>query len=129
MRDTGILHQLLGIASQFDLEGHPMLGASWETYVIEQLAALMPDWAELYFYRTHQGTEADIVITKGGTPEILVEVKYSSTPKLTKGFYLAQNDLQTKKHFVVCPIAEGYPISENTRVIGLSELSQIFESS
>ena len=60
--------------------------------------------------------------------KLIFHGKPPSAPKLTKGFYLAQTDLQTKKHFVVCPVAEGYPISENTKVLGLSELSQIFES-
>ncbi len=127
VRDTGILHQLLGISTPYDLEGHPMLGASWETYVIEQIAALLPDWADLYFYRTHQGTEADLVITKGGMPEVLVEIKYSTAPKISKGFHIAQLDLVAKKQFIVCPIAEGYPLSENIRVIGLDELGRLFE--
>lgn len=128
IRDTGILHQLLGIPSHFDLAGHPMLGASWETYVIEQIAAILPDWAEMYFYRTHQGTEADLVITKAGKPEILVEVKYTTTPKLSKGFHIAQNDLQTQKQFVICPVEKGFPLSEEVKVIGFNEFISLFES-
>ncbi len=127
IRDTGILHQILGIASPLDLAGHPILGASWETYVIEQVAALLPDWAGLYFYRTHQGTEADLVITKGGKPEVLVEIKYSTTPKLSKGFHIAQADLGTQKQFIVCPISEGFPLSEIVKVIGVHELSKLFD--
>ncbi len=127
IRDSGILHQLLGINSSFDLAGHPMLGASWETYIIEQIAAILPDWADMYFYRTHQGTEADIVITKGGKPEILIEIKYSTTPKITKGFRIAMEDLKTKKQFIICPIDSGFPISEDIQVIGLNELFSIFK--
>lgn len=126
IRDTGILHQLLGIPSLFELAGHPMLGASWETYVIEQIAAILPDWAELYFYRTHQGTEADLVITKGGEPEILVEIKYSSTPILSRGSHIAREDLKTQKHFVICPIESGFPLSEDVNAIGINELSNLF---
>ena len=110
IRDTGILHQLLGITSNFELAGHPSLGASWETYVIEQIAATLPDWAEMFFYRTHQGTEADLVITKAGKPEILVEIKYSTTPHISKGFHIAQEDLGTGNNFIVCPIEKGYQI-------------------
>ncbi len=127
VRDTGILHQLLGITSSFDLAGHPSIGASWETYVIEQITAILPDWAGVYFYRTHQGTEADLVITRGGKPEILVEIKYSTTPKPSKGFHIAQEDLQTKHHFVVCPVEKGFPLSENVRVLGIHELPVLFE--
>ncbi len=126
VRDTGILHQLLGIASPLDLAGHPMLGASWETYVIEQVAAMLPDWAQLYFYRTHQGTEADLVITKGGKPEVLVEIKYSTTPKLSKGFHTAQADLGTRRQFIVCPVTSGFPLSESVRVIGVHEIGELF---
>lgn len=127
IRDTGILHQLLGIASFFDLSGHPALGASWETYVIEQVAAILPDWAELFFYRTHDGTEADLVIARAGQPEILVEVKYSTTPKLSKGFHVASADLGTKRHFVICPVEQGFPLSETVRVLGFREIKMLFE--
>lgn len=127
IRDTGVLHELLSIYSFNDLAGHPVIGASWETYIIEQIAAILPDWAELFFYRTHNGTEADLVITKSGIPEILVEIKYSTTPKPSKGFYIAQSDLKTKKQYVICPIENGFPLKEDTRVIGYKEIATIFE--
>lgn len=127
IRDTGILHQLLGIPSLFELAGNPMLGASWETYVIEQITAILPDWAELYFYRTHQGTEADLVIARGGKPELLVEIKYSTTPQLSKGFYIAKEDLKTQKQFVICPVDTGFPLSEEVRVLGVNELYDLFK--
>ena len=103
-----------------------MLGASWETYVIEQISAILPDWAELYFYRTHQGTEADLVIARGGKPELLVEIKYSTTPRLSKGFHIAKEDLKTQKHFVICPVEAGFPLSEEVRVLGVNELYALF---
>lgn len=126
IRDTGVLHQLLGIYSPVELAGHPQLGGSWETYVIEQIAAIKPDWAELFFYRTHQGTEADVVIARGGQPEILVEIKYTTTPKIPKGFRIAQEDLGTKKHFIVCPVEAGFPLEENIFVVGVHELGEMF---
>lgn len=129
IRDTGILHQLLGITSFFDLSGHPGLGASWETYVLEQIMAVLPDWAEIYFYRTHSGTEADLVIARAGKPEVLVEIKYSTTPKLSKGFHIAAKDLDTKGHFIICPVEEGYPLSKEIRVISYREIGELFESS
>ncbi len=126
LRDTGILHQLLGIGSFFDLSGHPVIGASWETYMIEQIAAILPSWAELFFYRTHEGTEADLVIARAGQPEILIEIKYSTTPKPSKGFHIAASDLGTKHHFILCPVEKGYPISESVRVLGYADIREIF---
>jgi hypothetical protein len=127
LRDTGILHQLLSIPSFFELSGHPVLGASWETYVIEQLAALAPDWAELFFYRTHSGTEADVVIARAGKPEILIEIKYSTTPKPSRGFYTAAADLGVQRQFVVAPVERSFPLSEAVQVLGLPDLKRVFE--
>jgi uncharacterized protein len=101
LRDTGLLHQRLGIPSFADLSGHPMLGASWENYVIEQITAQLPDWAQLSFYRTHSGTEADLVITRGSQPETLVEITYSQAPKPSKGLFIAQEDLKVERLFIV----------------------------
>lgn len=126
LRDTGVLHQLLGIGSFFDLSGHPALGNSWETYVLEQIAALLPDWAEMYFYRTHDGTEADVVISRSGQPEILVEIKYSTTPKVSKGFYIAGQDLGIQRHYIICPVESGFPLSDNTTVLSYREIPRLF---
>ncbi len=127
LRDTGILHQLLGIPSHVDLSGHPVLGASWESYVIEQVAGILPDWAELFFYRTHDGTEGDLVIARAGRPEILIEIKYSTTPSPSRGFYIASKDLQTKRHFLICPVEQGFPLSEKIRVLGFREIDLLFQ--
>ncbi len=126
LRDSGILHQLLGIQSFFDLSGHPALGASWENYVIEQIAAMLPDWAEMFFYRTQDGTEADLVITRGGVPEILVEIKYATAPRPGRGFHIAKNDLATKRNIIVCPVEKGFPLAEDIEVMGWRELSNLF---
>jgi uncharacterized protein len=127
LRDSGILHQLLGIQSFTDLSGHPIVGSSWEMYVIEQIAGQLPDWAETCYYRTHDGTEADLVLTRGGVAEILIEIKFSTAPTITKSLHIAMADLETRYNFIVCPIEKGFPLSENVRVIGLQEIHQIFE--
>lgn len=126
IRDTGILHELLGITSHMQLSGHPNLGASWETYVVEQVLAKLPTWASAYFYRTHQGTEADLVIARGIQPEILIEIKYTAQPKPSKGFYIAQQDLKTKKHFMICPITDAFSLKEDLEVIGIGQIESIF---
>jgi predicted AAA+ superfamily ATPase len=127
LRDTGILHQLLGIPSFVELSGHPIIGASWETYVIEQIASVLPDWAEIFFYRTHDGTEADIVVTRGGIPEILIEIKYSTTPKTNRGFFIAQTDLGTKRNYVICPVETGFPLRNGVQAVSYREIPSIFE--
>jgi len=127
LRDTGILHQLLGIQSFIDLSGHPVVGASWETYVIEQIAGQLPKWAEMYYYRTHDGTEADLVLARGGVAEILIEIKFATAPKMTKSLHLAKADLATQRNFVICPVGQGFPLAEDVQVLGLSEIDRVFE--
>lgn len=127
LRDTGVLHQLLGIQSFIDLSGHPVVGASWETYVIEQIAGQLPDWAEMYYYRTHDGTEADLVLARGGVAEILIEIKFSTAPKMTKSLHLAKADLGTQRNFVICPVSQGFPLTEDVQVLGISEIERVFE--
>lgn len=126
IRDTGLLHTLLNFGSLQQLQGHPVLGASWESYVLQEISANLPPRYELAFYRTHEGTEADIVIINAGQPETIVEVKYSSTPKPGKGFYIAQQDLGVSKSVIVCPVEQGYPLSENSQVLSFKELPNLF---
>ena len=67
------------------------------------------------------------MITKAGIPEILIEIKYSTTPKLSKGFYIAQADLKTKKHYVICPVEISFPLKNGVQVISYQEIATIFE--
>lgn len=127
LRDTGVLHQLLGIQSFTDLSGHPVVGASWETYVLEQIAGQLPDWAEMCYYRTHDGTEADLVLSRSGVAEILVEIKFSTAPKLTKSLHIAKTDLATRRNFVICPVSTGFPLAEDVQVLGVGEIARLYE--
>ncbi len=113
IRDTGILHQLLGITTYNMLEGNPMKGNSWEGYVIEQISLHVKNQYELYFYRTHQGAECDLVLTIANKPEIAVEIKYTSAPRVSKGLRTSIDDLGTKKNFIICLSEEEYPIAAN----------------
>lgn len=126
LRDTGILHTLSAISSWQALLGHPALGNSWETYVVNQVAAILPPDYELYFYRTHGGAEADLVLARGGTPEMMLEIKFSSSPTLSSGFHISKQDLKTKHHFVICPIKKSFPLQEDVMAIGLDELAAMF---
>ena len=113
IRDSGILHQLLGISTSIMLEGHPMKGNSWEGYVIEQISLHAQNQYGMYFYRTHQGAECDLVLTIANKPEIAVEIKYTSAPRVSKGLRSSIEDLGTKKNFIICLCEEEYPIAEN----------------
>lgn len=126
LRDTGLLHELLSIPTSADLLGHPIIGHSWENYVVEQLFAIKPRWATLYFYRTHGGAELDLIVTKADIPVAAVEIKHSATPKPSRGFYTAAQDLQITKKFVVAPIEVAYERNEN-RIIGMEQLQEVFE--
>lgn len=126
LRDTGLLHALLRIGTIRDLQSHPALGASWEAYIVQEMATRLPARADMYFYRTHDGTEADLVITRSGIPEVLVEIKYSTTPKPGKGFYIAKNDLSTTRNYIICPVPKGYPLAEDVSVLSYLELDRIF---
>ncbi len=127
LRDTGIGHTLLGIQNQRNLLSHPNIGASWENYVIEQLFAIKPRWAELYFYRTQAGAELDLVITRGGIPKRSVEIKFSVNPVLTKGYYTANDDLKIDKRFVVSPGERSITMKNGVKLVSPNDLHSIFE--
>lgn len=119
IRDTGILHYLVGIDSFETLSSHPLLGNSWEGYVIEQVCQRLGDDLEPYFYRTHEGAECDLVLTKNGIPTYGIEVKYTSSPKLSKGLKQSFTDLGTTHNFIITPESDDYFIAEGIRVCNL----------
>ena len=127
IRDTGILHTLLSIDSFDQLQGSPGIGASWEDYIVQEIASILPPRYELCFYRTQDGTEADLVLIKAGVPDKLVEIKYSSAPTVTKGMRIAAIDLQTRRNVIVAPVAESYPIGDGYEVLSNLELHRLFE--
>jgi len=110
LRDTGILHSLLGIETMNALFGHPAYGGSWESYALEQVCAGMPTWAAS-FYRTEKGAEIDLVLEKGRR-RVAVEFKASSAPKVTRGFHQALEDLGITEAFVAAPLPDetSYPL-------------------
>jgi len=85
IRDSGILHRMLGIVHLKDLQGHPIVGASWEGFVVEQIANNLPIGAQIFYYRTQAGSELDLVIEKG-LKRIAIEIKLSTSPQVKKVF-------------------------------------------
>jgi predicted AAA+ superfamily ATPase len=120
LRDSGILHTLLEIDGMTQLYGHPVFGASWEGWCIEQIIAQCPLWRPA-FYRTSSGEEIDLVLTKGDR-RIAFEIKASLSPHLTRGFPDTLAALQPERTWIICPMTDpGYPIRDNVRVVGISE--------
>ena len=122
IRDTGLLHALLGLRTRDDLLSHPVAGPSWEGFVIENLRAVAPFGTDAWFYRTRAGAEIDLLLMLPDQRLWAVEVKRGAAPKTSKGFELAANDLGVAERFVVYPGAAAYPLSENTSAIPLSAL-------
>ena len=117
IRDSGILHNLLKISFYNTLLGHPILGHSWEGYVIEQIISILGNQYEYAFYRTQDGAECDLVITEKFTPIASVEIKFTSTPKLSKGLKLAFHDINAPDNFIIIPQCdEPYPFSDGITV-------------
>lgn len=127
IRDSGILHALLMIWRLDDLQGHPTAGSSWEGFVIEQIFAAMPKGWQAYFYRTSAGAELDLLLFDSSNRAIGVEIKYSSTPQVGKGFWSAFNDMSCKKGFVVYPGDELYPLTKSVFVLPVKQLAKLFQ--
>jgi len=104
IRDTGLLHALLGIEDHNDLLGHPVYGASWEGFVIENILSLLPDWT-VSFYRTSSGSEIDLILEKGKR-RIAVECKVSTSPSLNRGFWNAMDDLNFEEAWIIAPVKD-----------------------
>ncbi len=102
--DSGLLHRLNQIPSLDALEGHVLVGASWEGYVIQHIVQYKPRGIELFYYRTQNGAEADVVLVRADKPVAIIEIKNATTPTLSAGFYNCVTDLETAHNFVICKI-------------------------
>jgi len=121
IRDSGILHHLLSIQGFDALESNPILGHSWEGYVIEQICANLDSGMECYFYRTHEGAECDLVLVKSGQAVAAIEIKYTSSPKINRGLTQAFKDMNAASNFIITPRTDDYLIHRSVRVCSLPE--------
>lgn len=121
LRDSGILHALLRLPESDDLLGHPIVGASWEGWVIEQLLAILPSTWQASFYRTGAGAEIDLVLERANE-RIAIEVKHSLDPRPSKGFWSALADLGEVRAYVIYPGKERYPLAPNVEVLPATQL-------
>ncbi|HXQ88532.1 MAG TPA: ATP-binding protein [Solirubrobacterales bacterium] len=122
LRDSGLLHSLLGIADKESLLGHPVVGASWEGLVIENLIRAAGADAEPSFYRTSGGAEVDLVVSWPDGREWAIEVKRTLAPRLERGMRSALGDIEPERGFLVYPGEERYGLGAGIEAIGLAEL-------
>lgn len=128
IRDTGLLHALLRNKDVEALQGHPSVGSSWEGFVIEQILALIPKEWPVFYYRTGAGAEIDLLFFDEKNKPVAIEIKYSSAPKVTKGFWSALEDLGNPKGFVIHPGQEAYPLSRhNVWALPVNKLEDILQ--
>lgn len=121
VRDSGIAHALLGLASEDDVLGHPVAGASWEGFVIETMVAAAPPGSQANFYRTAAGAEIDLLITPPGSARPwAIEIKRSLAPKVERGFYTACADLDPARRIVIYPGEAVFPLKENVEAMPLA---------
>ena len=116
VRDSGIVHALLGLESLEALLGHPIAGPSWEGFVVEQLTAAAPQ-AQASFYRTSHGAEADLVLSLRSGEAWVIEIKRSSAPTVSKGFHLAGADVGATRKLLVAPVDASYTLRDGTEVM------------
>lgn len=121
IRDSGLLHQILGVFDYNSLLGHPVVGHSWEGLVLENVCAVATH-AQISFYRTATGNEEMDIVIQYPNKTIAIECKSSTSPTLTDGFWKAIETLHPDETYVVCPIHESYPLRDNVFVIGIEEL-------
>ena len=126
VRDSGLLHALLGLADHDALAGHPVVGASWEGFVIENLLAVAPPRTMASFYRTQAGAEIDLLLEiPGRRGPWAIEIKRGLSARLGKGFHHAREDVKPERAFVVHPGEERYPVSKEVEAVGLREMVSI----
>jgi predicted AAA+ superfamily ATPase len=129
VRDSGLLHALLGVRGMEDLLGNPAAGASWEGFAIEQILAAAPSSWRPTFYRTSAGAELDLVLERPGNLKPLgIEVKLTKAPAPTRGFWQALEDIGAQG-VIVCQATESYPLAKNATVLPIQEIQALMEMS
>ncbi|HJN77730.1 MAG TPA: ATP-binding protein [Myxococcota bacterium] len=124
VRDSGIVHALLGLEHLDDLLGHPVVGPSWEGFVIETLVGLAPEPTNASFFRTTGGAEIDLVLELPNHETWAIEVKFGLVPKVSRGFHNARADIRPDRSFVVYGGADRLPLTRGVEAISLQELAR-----
>ena len=120
IRDSGLLHYLLRIFNQEQLRGNPSVGASWEGYVIEQIIREALEFSDFYYYRTQNGAEIDLLMVTPSGKLVCIEIKFSSAPAISKGFYQSVEDLQPDFKYIITPSGERFERADGLRICPLT---------
>ena len=128
IRDSGIQHRLLGISNHDALLSNPVLGKSWEGFVIENIRSVLSPRAEAYFYKTAAGAEIDLVVRLSSTEILAIEVKYGVAPKISKNFNRTCEQIGASRKYVVYGGNDEFPIGNDVTVISLSRLLSKLQS-
>jgi len=124
IRDSGLTHAMLDLETWDQVLGHPVAGASWEGFVSENLIGAAGDRRTPYFYRTEDGAEIDLLFERGGWVEMVIEIKRSTAPTLSRGFNSARQALKPREAYLVHGGTESWPMADGVTAIGLRELMQ-----
>jgi predicted AAA+ superfamily ATPase len=124
IRDSGITHALLNISGYNNLLGHPVVGGSWEGFVIENILSVAPSRAQPFYYGTPGGAEIDLILEFSDNEKWAIEIKRSTAPSLTKGFHIACAEVKPERRYVVYSGNDRFSLGENITAIPLSGLMQ-----
>jgi len=122
VRDSGITHALLNISNYSNLLGHPVVGGSWEGFVIENIMSVAPQGAQPYYYGTPGGAEIDLILEFSHAENWAIEIKRSSSPSVSKGFYIACDDVKPKRRYVIYSGNDSFSMGEGITFISLRDL-------
>ena len=122
IRDSGLVHALLGIQTLDQLLSHPVVGHSWEAFVIETVIRVLPAGWQFSFYRTNAGAEMDLVLESPAGSRFGIEIKFGLDPGLSRGFRNSVKDLGTLRDFLVYPGERRVPLDDRTELIPLDRL-------
>ena len=125
VRDSGVVHALLGLGSKEDVLGHPVAGHSWEGFVVENLVNVAAAGTEASYYRASGGAEIDLILTLGGRKPWAIEIKRSLEPKVGRGFHEACADIKPEAKFVVYPGEEEFPLPRNIRAVTVADMARL----
>jgi uncharacterized protein len=122
IRDSGLAHALLNIVTYNDLLGHPIIGASWEGFAIENILSVVQGRALPYYYRTSAGAEIDLILEFSGQEKWAIEIKRSSAPTLSKGFHIACEDIRADRKFVIYSGSDRFSLGQEVTAISVADL-------
>lgn len=128
IRDSGLTHALLNLTTFDDVLGHPVIGASWEGFVIENLISSLPIGVTPWFYRTAAGAEIDLVIERNTKTKFALEIKRSMTPSVSKGFHLGCEDIEATHRYIVYPGKESFPVTKEVTAIPLVDMMNLLRN-